>query len=113
MQCIRQYFKPSLYILFAADFNYLIRWVIVTSTLLSIRVVNSHATSAYECELFAFKWHYLPSVRREMLDRCFDRVTGGYSLPTRWILFNSRTRPVAFFTSSKLIDAFVLAMLKQ
>ena len=56
MQCIRQYFKPSLYILFAADFNYLIRWVIVTSTLLSIRVVNSHATSAYEYELFAFKY---------------------------------------------------------
>ena len=55
--------------MFAADFNYLVRWVIVTSTLLSIRVVNSHATSAYECELLAFKWHYLPSVRREMLDR--------------------------------------------
>ena len=113
MQCTRQYFEPSLYILFAADFNYLIRCVIVTSTLLSIRVVNSHATSAYECELLAFKWHYLRSVRREMLDRWFDRVTGGYSLPTRWILFNSRTRPGAFFTSSKLIDAFVLAMLKQ
>ena len=69
MQCTRQYFEPSLYILFAADFNYLIRCVIVTSTLLSIRVVNSHATSAYECELLAFKWHYLRSVRREMLDR--------------------------------------------
>ena len=69
MQCTQQYFEPSLYILFAADFNYLIRWVIVTSTLLSIRIVNSHATSAYECELLAFKWHYLRSVRREMLDR--------------------------------------------
>ena len=69
MQCTRQYFEPSLYILFAADFNYLIRWVIVTSTLLSIIIVNSHATSAYECELLAFKWHYLRSVRREMLDR--------------------------------------------
>ena len=54
-QCTRQYFEPSLYILFAADFNYLIRWVIVTSTLLSIIIVNSHATSAYECELLAFK----------------------------------------------------------
>ena len=70
MQCTRQYFEPSLYILFAADFNYIIRLVIVTSTLLlSIRIVNSHATSAYECELLAFKWHYLRSVRREMLDR--------------------------------------------
>ena len=69
MQCTRQYFEPSLYIMFAADFNYLIRWVIVTSTLLSIIIVNSHATSAYECELLAFKWHYLRSVRREMLDR--------------------------------------------
>ena len=25
-----QFFAPSLYILYAADFNYLIRWVIVT-----------------------------------------------------------------------------------
>ena len=62
MQCTRQYFEPSLYILFAADFNSLIRWVIVNSTLLSIRIVNSHATSAYECELLAFKWLYLRSV---------------------------------------------------
>ena len=83
MQCTRQYFEPSLYIMFAADFNYLIRWVIVTSTLLSIIIVNSHATSAYECELLVFKWHYLRSVLREMLDRLFDRVTGGYSLPRR------------------------------
>ena len=55
--------QPSLYILYAADFNYLIRWVIVTYILLDISVVNSHATSAYECELLAVTWHYLPSVR--------------------------------------------------
>ena len=40
----RQFFAPSLYILYAADFNYLIRWVIVTYILLDINVVNSHAT---------------------------------------------------------------------
>ena len=38
-------------------------------SLVRIRIVNSHATAAYECELLAFKWHYLRSVRREMLDR--------------------------------------------
>ena len=59
----RHFFAPSLYILYAADFNYLIRWVIFTYVLLAISVVNSHATSAYECELLAVTWHYLPSVR--------------------------------------------------
>ena len=49
----RHFFAPSLYMLYAADFNYLIRWVIVTYVLLDISVVNSHATSAYECELLA------------------------------------------------------------
>ena len=58
----RQFFAPSLYILYSADFNYLIRWVIVTYIPLDISVVNSHATSAYECELLAITWHYLPSV---------------------------------------------------
>ena len=43
----RHFFAPSLYILYTADFNYLIRWVIVTYILLDISVVNSHATSAY------------------------------------------------------------------
>ena len=43
----------SLYILYTADFNYLIRWVIITYILLDISVVNSHATSAYGCELLA------------------------------------------------------------
>ena len=59
----RQFVVPSLYILYAADFNYLIQWVIVTYILLDISVVNSHATSADECELLAVTWHYLPSVR--------------------------------------------------
>ena len=35
---------------------------IVTYVMLDISVVNSHATSAYECELLAVTWHYLPSV---------------------------------------------------
>ena len=55
-------------ILYAADFNYLIRWVIVTYILLDISVVNSHATSAYKCELLAFTSHYLPSVRLDNAD---------------------------------------------
>ena len=59
----RHFFVPSLDMLYAADFNYLIRWVIITYILLDISVVNSHATSAYECELLAVTWHYLPSVR--------------------------------------------------
>ena len=61
----RQFSAPSLYILYAADFNYVIRWVIVIYIylLLDISVGNSHATSAYECELIAITWHYLPSVR--------------------------------------------------
>ena len=59
----RQFFAPSLHILYAADFNYLIWWVNVTYILLDISVVNSHATSAYECELLAVTWHYLPGVR--------------------------------------------------
>ena len=58
----RHFFAPLLYILYAADFNYLIRWVIVTYILLDISVVNSHATSAYDCELLAVTMHYLPSV---------------------------------------------------
>ena len=59
----RHFFAPSLYILYTADFNYLIWWVIVTYILLDISVVNSHTTPAYECELLAVTWHYLPSVR--------------------------------------------------
>ena len=59
----QHFFAPSLYILYAAHFNYLIRWVIVTDILLDISEVNSHATAAYECELLAVTWHYLPSVR--------------------------------------------------
>ena len=37
--------------------------VYCTYILLDISVVNSHATLAYECELLAVTWHYLPSVR--------------------------------------------------
>ena len=61
----RQFFAPSLYILYAADLNYLMRWVIVTYILLNISVVNLQATSAYEWKLLAVTstWHYLPSIR--------------------------------------------------
>ena len=58
----RQFFAPSVHILYAADFNYLIR-AKVTYILLDISVVNSHATSVHECELLAVTWHYVPSVR--------------------------------------------------
>ena len=77
----RQFFAPSLYILYAADFNYLIRWVIVTYILLDISVVNSHATSAYKCELLAVTWHYLLSVRPDNGDQWFGHENGTYSLP--------------------------------
>ena len=62
-QVTRHFFATSLYILYTSNFNYLIRWVIVTYILLDISVVNSHATSAYECEMLVVTWHYLPSVR--------------------------------------------------
>ena len=35
---------------------------IVTYVLLNISIANSHATSAYEYELLAVTWHYLPIV---------------------------------------------------
>ena len=101
----RQFFAPLLYILYAADFNYLIRRVIVTYILLDISVVNSHATSAYECKLLAVTWHYLPSVG--IGD---SAVKTAPILPTPCSLF---TMSVAFFTRSKLITAFILATLKQ
>ena len=69
-----QFFAPSLYILYAADFNYLIRWVIVTYILLDISVVNSHATSVYECELLAVTWHYLLSVRLDSAQLLWELV---------------------------------------
>ena len=65
----RHFFAPSLYILYAADLNYLIRWVIVTYIMLDISVVNWHAASAYKCELLAVTWHYLPSVRIDNADQ--------------------------------------------
>ena len=54
----RHFFAPSFYILYTADLNYLIRLVRYLYILLDISVVNSHATSAYECELLAVTWHY-------------------------------------------------------
>ena len=66
---IRHFFAPSLYILYVADFNYLIRWVIVTYILLDISAVNWHTTSAYKYELLAVTWHYLLSVRLDNADQ--------------------------------------------
>ena len=40
----RHFFAPSLYILYAVDFNYLIRWVIVIYVLLDISVVTERTT---------------------------------------------------------------------
>ena len=56
--------------------NYLLRWVILTYITLDIIVVDSHATSAYECELLAVTWHYLTSVR---FDTVFSRENGVYT----------------------------------
>ena len=89
----RQFFAPSLYILYAAHFNYLIRWVIVTYILLDISVVNSHATSAHECELLTVTWHYLPSVQLHNGGSVIGRDNSAYSLPMPCILF---TRPSHF-----------------
>ena len=55
-------FPAFIIILYAADFNDLIQRIIVTYILLNIRIANSNATSAYECELLAVIRHYLPSV---------------------------------------------------
>ena len=60
---IRRLFALSLYSLYAAVFNYLIQWVIVIYLLVNISVANSHATSAYKCELLIVTCHYLPTVR--------------------------------------------------
>ena len=93
----RPFFGPSLYILYAADFNYLIRWIIVTYILVDIIVVNSHAISAYKCELLAVTWHDIPSVRLDNADQWFGRENGAYSLPTPCRLF---TISVAFLRVS-------------
>ena len=75
----RHFFAPSLNILYTADLNYLIRWVIVTYILLDISVVNSHATLAYECELLAVTWHYLPSVRLDNARSVIRPLKGAYA----------------------------------
>ena len=60
----RHFFASSLYILYAADAkSNPVGYSYLYILLLDISVVNSHATSAYECELLAVTWHYLPSVR--------------------------------------------------
>ena len=105
-----QFFATSLYILYAADFNYLIRWVIVTYILLNISIANSHATSAYECELLAVTGDYLLIVRldntRSVIRLCRDSDNGVYSAQ---LVYTA----VAFFKRSKLIAVFILATLKQ
>ena len=88
----RPFFEHSLLILYAADSNHLIRRVIVTYPyiLLNISVANSHATSTYECEL--------------------QRGNVAHSLRLLMQLVNTA---VVFFKRPKLIDAFILATLKQ
>ena len=86
-----------------------------TYVLLNIRVANSHATSAYECELPIVIWHYLPSVRlnpRSVSDSALLRPTvlnrdnGAYHTQLSCMV-------AAFFKRSILIAAFILATLKQ
>ena len=105
--CSSAYDLPILY---AADFNYLIRWVIVTYILFNISVANSHATSAYECELLAVRWHYLPSVR---LDNARSVIRPGKRRYSAYAELLVNTAAIALFTRSKLIAAFVLATVKQ
>ena len=75
--------------------------------LLDISVVNSHATSAYECELLAVTWHYSQSVR---LDNARSVIRPRKRRLRRIACKHSRC---AFVTRFKLIAAFVLATAKQ
>ena len=46
-------------------------------------VVNSHATSAYECELLAVTWHYLPSVRLDNAESVIRHTLTANAVHTR------------------------------
>ena len=106
----RHFWRLNCNILYAADFNYLIRWVIVTYILLDISVVSSHDTSAYECELLAVTWHYLPSVR-------LGNARSGIRPRKRRLncLHSASCKhgSSCIFTRSKLIASFVFSEVKQ
>ena len=110
-------FPAFIIILYAADFNYLIRWVIVNYILLTISIANSHATSAYECELLAVTWHYLPSADASttwqvirLSRRARDRGNGAYITALLAPLVNTA---FVFFKRSKLAAAVLQRCLKQ
>ena len=66
--------------------------------LFDISIVNSHAACAYECELLAVTWQYLPSVRLDNTGSVIRQACKHDSL---------------IFTLFKLIATFVLATLTQ
>ena len=72
---------------------------------------NSHATSAYECELLAVTWHYLPSVRLDNARSVISAVKKAPTVPIGRIACKHSS--CAFVTRFKLIAAFVLQTAKQ
>ena len=99
-------FPAFIIILYAADFNYLIRWVIVNYILLTISIANSHATSAYECELLAVTWHYLPSADASttwqvirLSRRARDRGNGAYITALLPLQVNTASRILSVLNS--------------
>ena len=84
-------FPAFIIILYAADFNYLIRWIIVTYILLNISIANSHATSAYECELLAVILA-LFTKRRRLYDLTSDSAFATRSRPWQRCLHQCATR---------------------
>ena len=84
-------FPAFIIILYAVDFNYLIRWIIVTYILLNISIAHSHATSAYECELFAVILA-LFTKRRRLYDLTSDSAFATHSRPWQRCLHHCATR---------------------
>ena len=85
-------FPAFIIILYAADFSYLIRWIIVTYIyiLLNISIANSHATSAYECELLAVILE-LFTKRRRLYDLTSDSAFVTRSRPWQRCLHQCAT----------------------
>ena len=101
----RHFFAPSLCILYAADFNYLIRWVIVTYILLDISVVNWH-TNANCSPLHGTIYRAYDLTMRISDSAVKTAPTAAYAVQ---LVYNVNR----IFTRSKLIALFVLAILKQ
>ena len=93
--------------MFAAIFNCLIQWVVVTYVLLNISVANSHATSAYECELLFVTWHYLPSVWLDNVGSVIRLCRYRDNIVYFMQFFH---KAVSFYKRSKIIAAFNLVV---